>query len=662
MRPRLAHLRFEPLEDRTTPFIYNGIDYLAFLSNPVTAPLVVDDQRVWWGEGDNIRGVLNDDQSTIRSLGAPGVRDFVYANGFLYFVDGSSVWKLDRDSGIRTTLTSEFGDPTNGLGGNPSYIAVGSGASPALFVTTGSTLDRAIYQVNRLAPGAPTRTPIPYLAEDITAGNVGVAWTAPSRGAVDEFPPPGIAGAAQVVYDAANNGGPTGGNGPQTIASDYTGNLFWVEGSGAVREARGGSVLTLASGSGGAHGSGLAVDNGGDGYVYFVNGNSIQYVPKGGDPSRVVTLVSNIQPVFLAVDSNYVYWSDTTIASPSTVGRIERVPKPQASYLFPPPSLNPNPANKATAAYGADAGSEPRVRVIANGQEALNFLAFDQSFTGGVRVAVADVNGDGVPDIIAAPGPGGPSVVRVFDGKSGSLLSEFPVFEGSFTGGFFVAAGDFKGDGKAAIVIAPDQGGGGRVQILDPSTGAQVASFNGIADDSFRGGVRVAVGDVNGDGVPDLIVAAGFGGGPRVAVFDGTTLFNGNPQRLFNDFFVFEQTLRNGVYIAAGDVDGDGFADIIAGGGPGGGPRVLVLSGRDLLRSGGVTQTALLNYFAGDSSLRGGVRVAAGYASGDRKAAVFAVAGPPGPPQATVASLSSVDPLDNFLAFGSGSGAFVAAR
>src|SRR5436309_983172 len=80
---------------------------------------------------------------------------------------------------------------------------------------------------------------------------------------------------------------------------------------------------------------------------------------------------------------------------------------------------------------------------------------------------------------------------------------------------------------------------------------------------------------------------AGCGGGPRLAVFGGASLGAGRtPAKLFGDRFVFEQTLRNGVFVAAGDVDGDGFADVVVGGGPGGGPRVFALSGRDLL--GGV--------------------------------------------------------------------------
>ncbi|MDB5312253.1 MAG: Calx-beta domain protein, partial [Gemmataceae bacterium] len=187
------------------------------------------------------------------------------------------------------------------------------------------------------------------------------------------------------------------------------------------------------------------------------------------------------------------------------------------------------------------------------------------SATVNARTAVADVNGDGFPDTILVTGPGTPIRFAVISGKDNTtvLVPATAPFAGSedFTGGGFVAAGDFERTGRADIVITPDQGGGPRVSIFGlPAGGLTLrANFFGIDDPNFRGGARAAAGDVNRDGTPDLMVAAGFGGGPRIAVFNGTTLFT-TPTRLVNDFFAFPgpdaTTLRNGTFVAAGDVNG----------------------------------------------------------------------------------------------------------
>jgi hypothetical protein len=251
-----------------------------------------------------------------------------------------------------------------------------------------------------------------------------------------------------------------------------------------------------------------------------------------------------------------------------------------------------------------------------------------------VRTAFGDVDGDGIADTVVVSGPGAPTRFAVVSGADNSTLLVPPTapFPGSedFAGGGFAAASDLDGDGRAEIVISPDLGGGPRVTIFSRNpdgTLAFRASFLGIDDLNFRGGARVALGDVNGDGTPDLAVAAGFLGGPRAALFDGTTLFT-TPTRLINDFFAFPEdaeTLRNGAYVALGDVDGDGFADAVFGGGPGGAPRVFILGG-DRLRSGdlpGALASPIANFFvAGNVSDRGGVRVAAKDADGDSRADV----------------------------------------
>ena len=98
------------------------------------------------------------------------------------------------------------------------------------------------------------------------------------------------------------------------------------------------------------------------------------------------------------------------------------------------------------------------------------------------------------------------------------------------------------GDGRAEVVVTPDQGGGPVVAVYDAARlldgvkpeRSQLARFFGIDDPAFRGGARATVGDVNGDGTPDLVVSAGFGGGPRIAVFNGQDVAAGNstPGRL----------------------------------------------------------------------------------------------------------------------------------
>jgi hypothetical protein len=266
----------------------------------------------------------------------------------------------------------------------------------------------------------------------------------------------------------------------------------------------------------------------------------------------------------------------------------------------------PNPGVPLAFSAGADVGGGVAQLFNPDGTVRLTVEPFPGT-PGGVRVATADVTGDGIPDLIAGTGPGTRTQVKVYDGATGAVLLQVTPFEASFTAGVYVEAADLDGDGRAELIVTPDQGGGPRVQIFDGATGAVRQNFFGIDDPDFRGGARASTSDVNGDGVADLIVAAGFGGGPRVSIYDGAALRDGTVRQIAN-FFVFENTLRNGVYITAGDIDGDGFADVIAGGGPGGGPRVYAISGKALLETG--AQVPVANFFSGDINSRAGVRVA----------------------------------------------------
>ena len=303
---------------------------------------------------------------------------------------------------------------------------------------------------------------------------------------------------------------------------------------------------------------------------------------------------------------------------------------------------------------GSGAGSQATLFSVGGVPTAFDALP---GTTGGVRVASGDFNRDGVADLVVGTGPGGPTRVRVLDGKTRLELFAISPFEAAFTGGVFVAAGDLNGDGAAELIITPDEGGGPRVRVFNGVGFGQLADFFGIDDPAFRGGVRAAAADVTGDGAADLMVAAGFGGGPRLAIFNGKSLAPGlTPTKPVSDFFVFEQSLRNGVYVTGGDLDGDGFAEVVAGAGPGGGPHVLALSGKDLMAG---TQVTRANFFAGDTASRAGVRVAARDLDGDNRSdlvvgggtgnRVFTYAGKSVSAQGTPSELYAVDAFPGSL-------------
>lgn len=84
-------------------------------------------------------------------------------------------------------------------------------------------------------------------------------------------------------------------------------------------------------------------------------------------------------------------------------------------------------------------------------------------------------------------------------------------------GGVRVAAGDLDGDGRAEIITAPGFGGGPLVKVFDRRTGGLLLAYNAY-DAGFVGGVDVAAGDVNGDGKMDVITGAGVA--PPVKVFE----------------------------------------------------------------------------------------------------------------------------------------------
>ena len=263
-------------------------------------------------------------------------------------------------------------------------------------------------------------------------------------------------------------------------------------------------------------------------------------------------------------------------------------------------------------------GAPPHLKAFdpATGLLIQSYFTFDAGFLGGIRVALGDVNGDGTPDAIVGAGPGAGPHVKVFNGATGQLLpgsiGSFWAFEQGFDNGLFVASADIDRDGKDDVIVGADGGAGPHVKVFSGASGAEIRSFFAF-DSGFTGGVRVAGGDVNGDGQDDLIIGAGPGAGPHVKAFDGAT------GALLDSFWGFDPGFDSGIYVTAGEMNSDGKAEIVVSAGAGAGPHVRVFDG---------SGTAVLaSFFAFDSGFGGGVRVASRDVNGDGRKDIVAMSG-----------------------------------
>lgn len=272
--------------------------------------------------------------------------------------------------------------------------------------------------------------------------------------------------------------------------------------------------------------------------------------------------------------------------------------------------VTPVGTNDVVVVTAASAGQSPLVSVHdAAGNVTLDFMAYGEGFRGGVHVAMGDVNGDGVADIVTGAGSGGGPHVRVFT-TQGALLGEFFPYATTSRAGVEVATGDVDGDGVDEVLTVVGSGVSREV-VASSYKGVEVLRFTASAF-STSAALRVAAGDIDGDGKDEIVVATGKGTAPTVAVYDdsGTYLL---------EFAPYAATFLGGVYVAMGDVNGDGADEMVTGTGDGGGPHVRVFN-----RIGAVTHS----FFAFDSASRHGVRVAAADMDGDGIAEIVAAPGP----------------------------------
>ncbi|MEY2426601.1 MAG: hypothetical protein QOI61_2173 [Actinomycetota bacterium] len=213
-------------------------------------------------------------------------------------------------------------------------------------------------------------------------------------------------------------------------------------------------------------------------------------------------------------------------------------------------------------------GSRPQTMsraqlVNLRGERLLQLQPFG-SFEGEINVALGDLDGDGSDELVFGAGGGGGPHVKAYSFVGGALkeLVSFFAYDPTFNGGVNVATADTDGDGKAEIVTGAGPGGGPHVRTFT-AQGAPIGDGFFAYAPGFRGGVFVAGGDLDEGGAAEIVTGAGAGGGPHVRTFtpDGSPIGNG--------FFAYDPQFTQGVRVAAGNADAASGNEIVTGTGTG---------------------------------------------------------------------------------------------
>lgn len=238
-------------------------------------------------------------------------------------------------------------------------------------------------------------------------------------------------------------------------------------------------------------------------------------------------------------------------------------------------------------------------------------LPFGAGHNGAVNVTFGNVTGDAAPESVISAGRGGGSRVNIYTAQG--MIASFYAFASTDRRGTDVAVGDVDGDGMGEILASTFTSAGPRIAIFKYANGAVTKVREFVTFQGLNGAARLASGDTNGDGKDEIIAGAEPGGGPRVNIFDenGTVLMTQ---------YVYDQAFRGGVDVAAGDVSGDTKDEVVVSPLTGGNSQIRVLNQALTVQS---------QFFAYTNAYVGGVNVGVGNVlTSSAKAEIATVASP----------------------------------
>jgi hypothetical protein len=210
---------------------------------------------------------------------------------------------------------------------------------------------------------------------------------------------------------------------------------------------------------------------------------------------------------------------------------------------------------KSALAYHLEAEELTVATMDLSGQTTGTFQPFDVKYRGDGSLVAGDLGTDGVSEIIIGAGHGQEPKIKIYR-QEGSLITEFLAYESTLDSGVNVTLCDLTDDGVNEIITAPKYRGTSLIKIFS-ADGSVVHSGFYAYNESFRGGVSLACGDLDSDGANEIVTGAGVSGGPHIKTFNaaGTQL---------NETFAGSATENMGVNVAVGDLDADGRDEIIA--------------------------------------------------------------------------------------------------